>query len=378
MAILVFLPLTHHYYQERERFMKTFPRPGSYPERDAIAQKYGLDVVYRMSHNESPLGPSPKVIEAITEAAQDLGHYPTMGDEILRQTLAETFGRGLTPDHFYSGCSGYETIELVARAYLEAGDEVIVSPPTFGAYYKVIAAEGAKAVDVPLLKPSYTPDIDGILNAVTDKTRFVMICNPNNPTGHIMPAEQMDRLVRELPDHVMIIADEVYYHFVTDEQFPDSIQYVVDNKNVIVIHTFSKAYGLPGLRMGYGVAKPEIANRVGGLHRGFHQNKLNLAAGVAALKDQEHLKRNVQAVIDGREWIQNQLDRLDLAYWPATANYLVVDLNRPAQEVIQLLQSKGVLVRPMAGEGLENHIRVTTTVSEGNALFIESLREILA
>lgn len=356
--------------------MKIFPRPKSYPEREEIAQKYDLDVVYRMSHNESPLGPSPKVVAAIAEAAQDLGHYPTMGDEVLRQTLAETIGRGLTTDHFYSGCSGYETIELAVRAYVEPGDEIIISPPTFGAYYKMVGSQGAVAVDVPLLKPSYTPDIDGILNAITDRTKFIFVCNPNNPTGHIMSAAEMERLVNEVPEHVIIVADEVYFHFVTDERFPDSLQYVIDGKNVIVIHTFSKAYGLPGLRMGYGIAKPEIANRVGGMHRGFHQNKLNLAAGVAALNDQEHLQRNVQAVIDGREWMQRQLDQLDLAYWPATANYLVVDLNRPAKPVIEKLAARGVLVRSMP-EGSENQIRVTVTVPEGNALFIDSLKELL-
>ena len=360
-----------------DTYMKTFPRPKSYPEREDIQAKYGLDVVYRMSHNESPLGPSPKVVAAITQAAQDLGHYPRMGDEILRDTLTDTLGRGLSADHFYSGCSGYETIELAARAYLQPGDEVIISPPTFGAYYKMIGSQNAKAVDVPLLKPSYTPDIDGILGAVTDKTRFLIVCNPNNPTGHIMPAEQMARLVNELPDHVIIIADEVYCHFVTDETFPDSLQYVLDDKNIIVIHSFSKAYGLPGLRMGYGIAKPEIADRVGGMHRGFHQNKLNLAAGVAALQDQAHLQRNVQAVIEGREWLQSQLDRLDLAYWPATANYLVVDLNRPAKAVIERLAEIGVLVRSMVGEGLENHIRVTVSVPAGNECFIAGLREIL-
>lgn len=357
--------------------MKTFPRPQSYPERQDIAQKYGLDVVYRMSLNESPLGPSPHVIEAITQAAQDLGHYPTMGDESLRQALSETLGRALTPNHFFSGCSGCEAIELVARAYLEAGDEVIVSPPTFGVYYKVTASQRAAVVNVPLLQPSYTPDVEGILRAVTHKTRFVVVCNPNNPTGHLMPAQEMDRLVNELPDPVVIIADEVYHHFVTDENFPDSIQYVLDGENVVVIHSFSKAYGLPGLRLGYGIAKPEIANHIGGLHRGFHQNKLSLAAGVAALRDQEHLQRNVQAVIDGREWIEERLAELDLSHWPATTNFMVVNLNRPAQEVVEKLATRGVLVRSMAHENLPNSIRVSVSMPEGNALFIESLREIL-
>lgn len=357
--------------------MKTFPRPTSFPERDEIARKYGLDVVYRMSFNESPLGPSPKVVEAIAVAAQDLGHYPPMGDESLRNALADTVGRSLTPDHFFTGCSGYETIELSARAYLEAGDEVIISPPTFGAYYKMISSQNAVAVDVPLLKPTYTPDVDGILRAVTDKTKFVVVCNPNNPTGHIMPAGDMDRLVSELPDHVIVVADEVYFHFVTDECFPDSIQYVLDERNVVVIHSFSKAYGLPGLRLGYGIAKPGIANHIGGMHRGFHQNRLNLAAGVAALKDQEHVRRNVQTVIEGREWIQEQLDQLDLAFWPATSNYLVVNLNRPAKDVVGQLTAKGILVRPMDREGLPHHIRVTVSVPEGNARFINSLREIL-
>lgn len=355
-----------------------FDRPAYRAEKEDIQAEYGLTAVYRMSFNESPLGPSPKVVAAIQEEAVRLGDYPPMSDTRLREALAETLGRGLTPDHFYTGCSGYETLELTARALLQPGDEIIVCPPMFGVYIKIAALQGATAVKVPLKPHTFIPDVDAILAAITEKTRFIIICNPNNPTGTVMPKADMDRLVDSLPDHVVIVADEVYSHYVTNKEYPDSIRYVLDNKPVVIIQTFSKAYGLAGLRLGFAIAPPEIANYIGGLHRGFHHNRLALVAGITALADQAHLRKNVAVSHEGKEYLYEQFDRLDLPYIPSDTNFIVVRLNRDSKEVAKALLKFGVIVRPLHEPGLENCLRVTTAVSEGNQLFIESLEKVLS
>ena len=227
-----------------------------------------------MANNENPLGPSPRVIEAIGSVAPTLNGYPDWTDIGLRQAIADVLGRGLTPAHIYSGCSGFEALELLARAFLQAGDELILSSPTFsGAYKKVALPLGARVIDVPLEAETFRYRPDAVLEAITDKTRLVMVCNPNNPTGTIISASALDELMRGLPEHVLVVADEVYHHFVDDAAYPDTLQYVLDGRNIVIIHSFSKAYGMAGMRLGYGIARPEIANFIAGLHRGFHQNK---------------------------------------------------------------------------------------------------------
>lgn len=342
---------------------------------EAIRAETGAEEIYRMGYNESPLGPSPKVVAAIRMAASGVGYYPPMGDERLREVLAQTEGHGLTPDYFFTGCSGYEVIELVARTYFRPGDEMIVCHPTFGVYGKIAALEHATTVDVPLTVPDFLPDVDAILAAINEKTRAILLCNPNNPTGTMMPAADFDRLVDNVPDHVMVIADDVYCHFVTDPDYPDPIKHILAGKNLVRIQTFSKAYGLAGLRMGYGIAPPEMASAIAGIQRGFHQNRINLAAGVAALMDQDHLKANVQAALDGKDYIYGELDRLDVEYIRSQTNFLIVKLSRPADPLVAFLAAKGILIKSETLPGIPHGLRVSTTVQRGNEAFIAGLEE---
>ena len=356
-----------------------YPRAGNHGDKESIKAQYGLDVVYRMSHNESALGPSPAVVEAIGREAVSLGDYPSMSDISLRSALAETWGRGLSPDHFFTGCSGYETIELVTRAYLKPGDEMIVSHPTFGIYNKLAALEYANIVDVPLILPDFKVDVDGILNAVTDKTRILMLCNPNNPTGTMMGSAEMRRIVQNLPEHILIISDEVYIHYVDDPDFPDTVGYITEGRPIIMINTFSKAYGLAGLRIGYAIAPVEIANYVAGTHRGFHQNRLGMVAGVAALRDQAHVQENVRVALDGKKWLYEQYDRLGLDYIRSQTNYMVLRLPEHLKnsEVVKSLHPYGVMVRSLDGPGLENTLRVSVNVADANQRFITGLEAVL-
>lgn len=358
--------------------IQAIPRPASGDSKADISQKHKLDTIYRMSYNESPFGPSPKAVEAIQQAALNLGDYPPYADEGLRQTLAETLGQGLSPAHLFTGSSGFDTLELVSRAFIKPDDEMIISNPTFGIYSRLAHVQGASVVDVPLAPATFRIDIDGILAAINERTRIIIMCNPNNPTGTIMTAAEMDRLVDGLPDQVVLVMDEVYAHFVTRSDFPNSIGHVLAGKNTVVVHSFSKAYGLAGLRLGYGITTPVIADYVGRLHRGFHQNQLALAGGIAAVRDQAHLQRNVALTLAGKRWLYEQFDRLDLRYWPSETNFVVVETPRPASEIVERLIPFGVLVRPLSLPGVPHCLRVTISEPAGNEAFITGLETILA
>ena len=348
----------------------------SRPLMDELKVKYQVDDFHRLSFNESAYGPSPKVVEALQAAAAGVGNYPEMTDLPLRNALAETLGRGLTPDHFVTGCSGYESLELVTRAFLRPGDEVILTHPTFGIYDRLTQLGGATVRDVPLKQPSFEHDVDGILAAINDQTRAVLICNPNNPTGNIMNQARLDKLVQNLPDHVLLICDEVYHHFVTDPDYPDSIQNVLDGRNVAIIHTFSKGYGLAGMRIGYVISTPDIANYVRKLHRGFHQNALQLAAAISALSDPEHLQKNVDAGVQGRTYLMSEFDRLDLPYIPTQTNFILVELPCPAADVVEKLMYRGILVRAMPDISPRS-LRVSVGKPEANEVFIAALESVL-
>lgn len=358
--------------------MQGYSRAANRRSLDDIRRQHGLDKVYQLSLNENPLGPAPGVIDAITAAAATLSSYPDFSDIELRQAIADVIGRGLGPQEVYTGCSGFESLELLARGFLGAGDELILSSPTFaGAYRKISEPLGAKVVDVPLAQGTFAYRVDAVLGAITDKTRLIMLCNPNNPTGTILPADKMDALMQAVPDHVLVIADEVYHHFVTDPTFPDSVRYVLEGKNIVIIHSFSKAYGLAGMRLGYGIARREIADYIAGLHRGFHQNKLALAAGVAACKDQQYLRGVIQYLRNEQRWVTGEFDRLGIKYWKPAANYILFETGLAAEELHQKMMARGLLLSPQTRNGMPYGMRISLGTREANQACVHALEEVL-
>ena len=363
----------------RNPYIEPFTRRDGSASPEEIRQLPGSRAVYSMANNENPLGPSPRVIEAISEAAQTLSYYPEYSDMALRRAICGVLGRGLQPEHIFTGCSGFETLELIARAFLSQGDEVILSSPTFsGAYRKVAEPLGATVIDVPLAPGTFAYRPQAVLRAISSSTKLIMLCNPNNPTGGITSAAAMDELMRGLPDHVLVVADEVYHHFVSAPDFPDSLAYALSGKNIVIVHSFSKAYGMAGMRLGYGIAKPSIANYIGGLHRGFHQNKLALAAGVAACQDQAHLRRCVEVLQGEVAWLCAQFDRLDIRYWKPQTNFILFETRVPADDLSQLLRQRGFLLRAQTRNGMPFGIRVSAGARATNQAFIAALEGILA
>ena len=333
---------------------------------------------YLLANNENPLGPSPRVIEAIAAAAPDLGTYPEYSDIALRRAIVEALGRGLSPAHIATGCSGFETLELIARAFLRPGDEMILSSPTFsGAYKKVALPLGARVRDVPLEAGSFRYRADAVLAAISERTKLIMLCNPNNPTGTVISAESMRQLLAGLPEHALVVADEVYHHFVDDARYPDSLAYVLEGRNIVIVHSFSKAYGLAGLRLGYCIAKPAIANYIAGLQRGFHQNKLALAAGIAACRDQAHVRRSVQFLRGEARWVCQQFDRLDIRYWKPAANFILFETRLLADELQRELAQRGFHLRAQTRNQLPFCMRLSLGTRDANQAFVAALEAIL-
>ncbi|MCY4021516.1 MAG: histidinol-phosphate transaminase [Chloroflexi bacterium] len=358
--------------------IQPFARAGKRDSLEDLQEKHGISKIYQLANNENPLGPSPRVIDAIGAVAPTLSYYPDYSDIGLRQAIVRVLGRGLTTEHIYTGCSGFESLELIARGFLRPGDELILCSPTFtGAYKKISEPLGARVVDVPLAPDSFAYRVDAVLEAINEGTRLIMLCNPNNPTGTVMPSESMDALMRGIPEHVLVVADEVYHHFVDDPAYPDSLRYVLEGKNIVVVHSFSKAYGLAGLRLGYGIAKPDLANYIAGLHRGFHQNKLALAAGIAACGDQEHVHKVVSYLRAEARWVCAELERMGIRYWKPAANFVMFETHMPGDDLQRALLERGFLLRAQTRNELPNAVRLSLGTREANQAFLGALRAIL-
>lgn len=344
---------------------------------DRIAGGVNSQHVYELGANESPLGPSPTVIAAIRNAAPSLHLYPPRTDAHLCAALAEHHGRGLTNRHFFTSCSSSEGLELIARTFLRPNDEIVICSPTFRTYGVFAKLQNARVVDVPLDRTTFAHNLPALVAAVTSRTQCVVICNPNNPSGAVMRAPDMAALLASLPERVLTVVDEAYAHYVSCPDFPDSIGDVLAGGNIVVMRTFSKAYGLAGLRLGYGIARPELTERISAYRRPFHLSRLHLDAGVAALRDQRHVGRVVQLAQESKQYLYAELERLAVRFWPSEANFVMFEPRLPAGQVNAALREQGIVVHGTDGNGLPGCLRVTTGLPEANQAFIRALSQVL-
>jgi histidinol-phosphate aminotransferase len=250
-----------------------------------MQKAYGLETFIKLASNESPFGPSPKAVAAMQQALADLHRYPPSGDESLREALAHHLGHGLRADNFVTGNSGCDVLNMVSLSLLNPGEGGVICRPTFPVYEMTARRVGAAVTYVDLNPEDFQYDIEAILGAVTPQTRLVYICSPNNPTGVPISAGQLEALLNHLPPQVALVYDEVYYHFADAADKPDPLKYVREGKNIIVLHSFSKAYGLAGLRLGYGIAPAPLAEYLSRNRQPFHLSSLALEGGIAALDD---------------------------------------------------------------------------------------------
>lgn len=334
------------------------------------------DKIYKLSSNENPIGASPKALEAIKNNLDNLHIYPDRTDKRLQKALQHFYNDAIDAEQFIGASSGSEIIDHIARAFVGEGLEVIVSNPAFSPYIMFSSWLGTKVVDVPLLDPDYSLDVKGILNAITDRTRLIFLTSPNNPTGTHISKDELDQLFAELPEHVIVVLDEVYYHFADAEDYTTAMPYVQKGYNVIAVNSFSKTYGLAAMRIGYGYTTRKIADYIHQICKPFLIDTLSLEAGIAALSDQEFIGKTVAVVKEGRDFLYKEMDRLGVHYWKSQGNFILIKPTIPTDEFEDQMLMEGVMVRPVAGFGAPGCVRITVGTMEANLACVEALETI--
>ena len=333
--------------------------------------------IYKLSSNENALGASPKALTALQKHLPYISEYPDRTDKRLRQSLEKFYNGQLTADQFITTNSGVGNLELIIRGFMEEDAECIYSNPAFGPYKSFPLKLGARAIDIPLLGENFDLDVKGILSAITDKTSLIFITSPNNPTGSHIPKAQIDELINNLPDHVIVVFDEVYYQFADANDFVRPLSYVLEGKNVIAVNSFSKAYGLAGLRIGYSYSNPTIATYLQQLRRPFMINALSMEGAIAALEDQAFIKKTVDFIHQEKAFLYRELDKLYIKYWKTQANFILIKPKMDAFEFETAMLDNGVMARPVEPFGAPDCVRVTIGTRAGNEAFIEGLKNIL-
>ena len=338
-----------------------------------LEREFGLTHIIKLASNENPLGPGKKALAAIQAALPDLALYPDGNGFDLKFALADKYAVDMSQITLGNGSN--EILELVARAFLMPGLEVVFSQHAFAVYPLVTQAVGATAVVAPAL--NYGHDLDAMLERVTGKTRLIFIANPNNPTGTLLEHDRLESFIQVLPDTCICVLDEAYCEFVGDKAKGDSIAWLKKYPNLLITRTFSKAYGLAGLRIGYGLSSPQLADILNRVRQPFNNNMLALAAAAAALTDAEHLQNTVAVNAEGMQFITGGFKSLGLEWVPSAGNFVLVDLKQPAMPIYEALLCKGVIVRPVGVYELPNHLRITIGTEAENQLFLKALAEVM-
>ncbi|MGE5672681.1 MAG: histidinol-phosphate transaminase [Mycobacterium leprae] len=340
---------------------------------EEVERELGLTNLVKLNQNENPLGPSPKALQTAVAMATRLQAYPEGSSRRLRERLAELWDLPL--DWFFVGNGSDEVFRLLSETYLEPGDKVIVPTPSFSAYAIYAELMGAEWVAVPLQENCM--DLMAMARAAAEQNaKLLYLCRPNNPTGTVFSQEAMAAFMAAVPATTLVVLDEAYREF--DETPFDSGSLVRQYPNLMVTRTFSKAYGLAGLRLGYGIARPELLAPFYTVRDPFSVNIMAAEAGRAALDDAEHLARTMATNREGKAYLYAQFERLGLTYVPTQANFILFDVRREARAIFNALLLKSVLVRPCGSFGLPTHLRVTVGTPEENRKFVAALEQVLA
>lgn len=332
--------------------------------------------IYKLSSNENPLGASPKAILALKKAAENVDIYPDQTDIRLREALVKDFDGQLTVDQFICGNSGSEIIDMLLRAFINDGDEVIYSNPSFLPYSVFSRWYGAKPIDIPLLKPNYDLDVEGVLNAITDKTKVIFLTSPNNPTGTYIPKAILEDFLNRVPKNIVIVFDEVYRHFADAEDYVTAQPYVKSGYNVVAINSFSKTYGLAGQRIGYCYTTAAIANYIRQIHKPFLLPITSIEAAIGALNDELFIEKTVKTIHDGKAYLTLEFDKIGITYWPTQGNFFIIDPPIPEFDFTDRLMEEGVMVRPVTQFGAPGKVRITVGDQESNEALINALKKI--
>ena len=340
-----------------------------------VKRELGIDDVIKLASNENPNGVSPKALSAMREALASVNLYPDGGSYKLRTALAEHFG--LEMDQVAVGSGADDLILEISMAYLDQGDEVIGSRSSFPMYDIYAHVMRATPVKTPLA-PGYRVDLAAMISAITDRTKLMYVCNPNNPTGTIVTGAELDSFISRVPEHILVVLDEAYIEMVDDDAFPDSFSYLHEGRrNIIVLRTFSKAYGLAGIRVGYGFGHVDAIAPLLKVKPAFNVSVPAQAAGIAALQDTEFLERSVRMNRSGRQTLYREFTRLGLEYAESHTNFVLVRIGPDADAVQQALLHEGVIVRPCRIYDLPEFLRVSIGTEKENERLIRELERLL-
>ncbi|MEG1500936.1 MAG: histidinol-phosphate transaminase, partial [Clostridiales bacterium] len=334
--------------------------------------EYGLEKIISLNCNENPLGISPKAQAAIVDASVNGFLYPDDSSMDLRIKVAEQMG--IDKDMVIFGNGADNILMMLAQAFLNEGDEYLVGDPSFFVYETTSALIGGKLVGVPL--KDYTYDLKALKAAITPKTKIVMICNPNNPTGTIVTQDEVDEFMDGIPEHCIVVFDEAYGEFVQDKNYAKSLPYVKEGKNVLIIRTLSKLYGLAGLRVGYAVGPEHLIDVLRRVVEAFPVNRMAQAAALAALDDKDFFDQVLAVTKEGRDYLAKEFNAMGMKSYPSHTNFLFVDLGMDSVEVYNKLLPYGILIRTGNIWNLQNFARITIGTKEQNQKLVAALKAI--
>lgn len=341
---------------------------------DELKRELGLDDIIKLASNENPLGPGDRALAALKDLP-DLGRYPDGSGFTLRGKIA--MHHGMRPEMVTLGNGSNDVLELITRAFVEPGDEVIYSEHAFAVYALASQAVGARSVVVPA-DENYGHDLRAMGRAVTDRTKVMFVANPNNPTGTWKTGGELRELIEGVPEHVIIVIDEAYFEYAEQAaDYPNAAIWVSEVPNLVVTRTFSKAHGLAGLRIGYGLSHPQLADLLNRIRQPFNVNALALVAAEAALNDTDHIQHSQQVNNSGRQQLTEGFDSLGIHYLPSLGNFLCIDMEQPAHSTYEALLQEGVIVRPIENYGMPNHLRVSIGMEAENTRFLKALAKVL-
>lgn len=340
---------------------------------DELEREYGIVDAVKLASNENPLGPSPLALEAVRSALPDIALYPDGNGFALKTALAGHLD--LDPAQVTLGNGSNEVLELVARAFLTTGREAVFSQYAFAVYPIVTQASGA--VSVVVAAHDWGHDLDAMAAAITERTAVVFIANPNNPTGTWVDRQALETFLERIPTRVIVVVDEAYAEYVEQSSYPDASAWLERFPNLVVTRTFSKAYGLAGLRVGYALSHPEIADLLNRVREPFNVNSLALVAATAALGDHDFLSRSRELNRDGMDQLRTACDALGLSSIPSLGNFLTVTLPRPGSEVYEQLLRQGVIVRPLGNYGMADQLRFSIGTRAQNERLLTALGRVL-
>lgn len=341
---------------------------------EEVVKELGLKgEIIKLASNENPLGTSPLALKAMKKALKGSNLYPDDNCFYLRNAMSQKFNVG--PEEIIIGNGSVEILPLVTLSYLSSDENAIVSKGAFIWYKIAVNIAGGQLIEVPM--KNYTHDLKAMLNAINEKTRLIFIANPNNPTGTIVKKEELDKFIENVPENILVIIDEAYYEYIRDPEYPDSIKYLKSNKNVLILRTFSKIYGLAGIRLGYGFTRGEIVENLMKVRISFNANRLSQIAGISALEDEKFVQMSYEMNEEGKRYLYDAYKELGLFYLPSYGNFIFVDFGRDSQIVFEALLQKGIITRTIKEYGFPTALRITIGTERQNKKLIETLKKIL-